>query len=1389
MALPKPDLTFGEPQPQVSNSTIFEDGWVHFIVVVENNGESAAQDVNVDLFKNESGQPVLGDRGQMTHVIENIEPGQKIKIDYIYKMAESGFFQVFFVIDPENEISESNENNNISSGLDLNVDTELAEDNQEAVAPDVENDSPETPKVIGKNFGPAKLALKDDDYYRVHIGGGEFFRVKMLYDAYIAPMDLYLYNPSGDLIASSENRGDQEEIALVAPQSGNYLLEIKKLGANDSSYLLDLKARRMSDLKLEIVSTTVSELTDKPDPIEYQNLNGSEIDGDTTKYLVDIHVKVMDTTATPYVSWRTNCSDDDSTLWSFQDPCTEPDAIYPPTFDVNLFVNRTTLPRLGETGAQDPITVTKATFKTSEEHDPENNDDEGKYGDNFTQYFRKNEAEITFHIIVGPGDYTFSAIADTSNVIPEISESNNVSQLYYRRIAGETPVDMFEDEDDIFPGPLLAQGDYPKLSCWDSMEYFHVDVPPSKRLQVTIDYIQTGDDLILYHLGNDEDGFQYILGSSDTGLNRESISVYNATQETRRHYFYVSGKPEQYDSLDHLVWSYYATAYYNLKIALTNEFDHDAAINTLNYTPLFPSYGDTVFIQAQVENRGTQPLENLTLDLFMLPESRVSVTQDDSPVQYEVIEALAPGEKKLIEFSVPVADVSYNLFGVLDRDNAVAEIDKDNNVFGPVHLSMDAADREINTEDGSYYDDTLEISATSYVDELNQSFDTNDVWQTAVPIEEGSYNNLVLADKDWYKVQLGAYQWISAKVNFIPGIGDIDLLVGRTVEVPLFDENGNPVDENGEIIPEDGSVEQATMTRFTTLRYAGNLGDSELIQYFNDSASPLEIYLAVLPLDQAFDDYSLELVSLDGNANGLADLVIDSFITVPSPVTSMIYGDEVISTTVSVKNIGSWITTNSTTLELYYSSAPRAGEFGDLYQIVPVGLLPGETRYYTFEYSLPGGSYPLHFAVDPGNRVNESNEENNEVSAPYNLVIQGGQSGNIALSLSDTQLNSTERTVSANVTVHNTTYNTDFYLKFRLVGGPDDRVVYEWNPVWFQDRYTSGTSTYHYSFTFDRYLVNGNVKLEVIADWGNRVGEDNENDNSVVSAAKLHHSPVSNFSIHTFGSDSAPVDTVMEIYRYSASGYAFSNGVVDPDQLVLVRTIDDRNGVFAADTIGLFGGQYFIRIYGYGSSTGDYYIASDQAYSDWTADAAMPVDTSENDDTPGEANFLYANQPQRKTISGWHDEDWYRFKMESIKVEFSPLLAADVISATSVKLYRDTGDPARPLEEVLADELDEIGFQQAGTSFYIQGTLQPGRYFISVTGPAEAGDYGVVYNSSSMEPVAGVGLHDPNGIYEADTNETNNSPAEATPLAPGAGTLSNLIGVNDTDWYYIEAGL
>ncbi len=1367
----KPDLKF-QAEPVLANEfAVTDGGWAHFRAVVVNAGEAVATNVHVDLYKNFPGGPPTGLDGEMTHIIRLIEPGQEIKIDYLYRSV-SGTYDVFFVIDPRNNIEETNETNNISAGVGMSVDGPLAEDNWEVRSDGAENDDIDHSRYINVPFFSNTMVSKDNDFYRITASQGQYLRFKVRHDAYVAPLDIYLYDPDKAEIASSTNHNDDEEIALRITRSGTYYLEVRKVSgdtqANESQYEMDVKLRRMSDLRVTIEEITSTLLTDEDkDLIAHLNLEGSNVTEDTPRYRVKVRVKAQDVTASTGLSWRDNC---DSDSYGFINCIVPSDVVYPPSFEIDFFVNRKSKPSVGEIGDQAPYTANNVMigseddFETHEYVDANGDNDPEKpyrnHDDDYWQFTRNNYMYHTFEVVVGPGDYTFSAIVDTGNWHPEISETNNVSGLGYYRIAGDTTTDSFEDTDDEFPGALLTSGDYLSQSSWDGMEYYHVYLPPGKRLQFTVDYILAGSDLDLYMF----DGDQNLTAFSDSGTNRETISVYNPGPDTVVHYFRVGEAPSCPASGNSC--TYFTTTSYDVKVAITNEFDHDAAINSVSLDPLLPSYGDTLFVKTQVENRGAFPLENVELELFLLGENATAPDEYDTAVGQSVIDLLMPGEKRQIDLTLPVSDGKYRLYALIDRHNTLAESDKDNNLYGPLSLSIDLP------RDQSA-DDELEPSSETYIDEEGKEITTNDVWQTAVPIEAKSYSNLAAVDEDWYTYELLPKKWFSALANFTSTVGDIDLLVARTIMVDKYDSNGDKLPEQVE--------------RLVVLRYAGNLGDSEVIQYFNDSSEPLKVYLAVIPLSEAFDNYSLKVETLDGNANGLADLVIDSYVTVPSPSSpsTTIYGGDIITTTVAVKNIGSWITTNSTSVELYYSSAPRTGDFGDMFEVIEAGMAPGEVRYFTFEYSLEGGSYPLHLAVDPGNRVNESNEQNNEAHADYNIVVQGGSSGNIKATNLTSEIDSVDKKVSADFSIANTTYNTDFYLKFELRGGPDNRIVYEWDPIWYQSLFNAGISSV--TLPFDRHVPGGDLRLRMIVDWGNRVGEDNESDNAFDSGYIFHSNPGAIYSIHTYGNSS--IDTVLEIYRYDgASGDLGAN--LDETKLTLVRRIDDRNGLFAADTLNLSTGLYFARVYSFGSSTaslGDYFIAYGGGYANWSVDDTIAIDETEGDDTPQTAQPLSLS-PLRKTISVWHDEDWFYFQMESVWVEFSPGLPANILSQLEVKLYRDTGDASDSPDQVTMDRLVESGtFVGYKNSFYISGQFLPGRYFVSVSGPAEAGDYSVIRNRPGGMVLTGPGLHDPNVVYQNDQYEPNDVPAEATPAELGVEKTSNLLG-SGLDWYTFGAG-
>lgn len=1368
---PQVDLTFSEA-PYIKNvGPIVKNSWVKFRVTVVNNGPSEAYNIHVDLYKNE-GQIGAGERGEITHTIRRIQPGQEIPIDFIYRV-KSGSYRVLFQIDPENALPETNESNNISSAIPFTVEGALTEDPFESVGGGNENDDIDHARSISRDFSE-NLTLKDNDFYKVSVNQGEFIKARLRSAAYVSAIDLYLYNPGKTIIATSKNHADYEELGMRAPSSGTYYIEVRKNGSNDNPYFLELSVRRMSDLRTEIVAIRSERMDPDADEtkeasIDNQNLEGTQVTDNTPKYLVEVDVKAEDISASNDITWSDPCQPIVG--------CLTTDLVYAPEYHIDLFINRKTQPKAGEVGDFPAYWISAEKYRTSTFVNPKDNDE-----DDYTRHTQKNYVIHTFQLVLGPGDYTFASVVDTENIIPESSETNNVSDLGYKRILGDRTSDQFEDIDDTFPGALLSQGDYPEQSSWDGREYFHVEVPSGKRLTFTIDYIKAGEDMDLYRLNSD--GTKE-LAVSDSGLNRESISVYNGSSQTKTYYFMVGQPPVCNYILNILQCAYFKSASYDMKVAITNEFDYDVAINSINYSPQPPSYGETLYIQTQVENRGTFPLENITLDIFLLGKNDPAPSSSDTSTTQIAIDSLAPGEKRVVDISTPISGGEYRIYGMLDKGNSIAETDDlQNNNFGPVALYINPA-----LEAGS--DDELESAGPEYTDEKGDTFTTNDMWQTATLLTSGSYDQLVAADQDWYKFRLGARKWFSAEVNFTDDVGDIDLMVGRTVKVQVYNDKGEALDINHEKDIKSDGVPPLLVDKFITIRYAGNLGDTEVIQYYNDSSVPLDIYLVAMPVGGTVNPYSLEVVTLDGNENGLADLTIDSFLTTPSPTSqTKIYGGDLIQTMVSVKNSGSWMTTQSATVELYYSGAPRAGEFGDLFQVIPAGMAPGETRYFTFEYSLSGGSYPLHLAVDPGNRVNESDENNNTVQAPYNIVVEGGQSGNIKATSLSANIDSTGKRVSASFQIANSTYNTDFYLKFQLVAGPDDRVVYQWAPVWYQNLFNSGSSSR--TLSFDNYLPPGDAKLRMVVDWGNRVGEDNESDNTITAAAGYHTSPNATFSIHTFGEPASGADTVIELYRYQGTG-DLGGATVDPSKLNLLRRVDDRIGPFGADTVGLPSGLYFVRVYSYGSSMGEYYIAYGSGYQSWNVGdnttANITLDETEGDNAPPNASWLLENEPQRKTVSGWHDEDWYQFKVESLWVEFAPSVN---LSGVSAKLYRYTGSTPSDLGSATSNNIALVGdLVKGGNKYYFQGALDPGLYFVKVAGPDTVGDYSIIRNRDSSVVLTGPKAHGPNGVYTADSHEPNDSAPSGKKLNSNTEVISNFIvdgDGGDIDWYYFQTG-
>ncbi len=95
---------------------------VHVELTIENTGEVDATDFAVDWFYNEDDPPVIGQNGDYSWDIVQLPSGAHTDLEGDVAFDETGTMNMYFIVDTDQDVYESNENNNISGPHEVVVD-------------------------------------------------------------------------------------------------------------------------------------------------------------------------------------------------------------------------------------------------------------------------------------------------------------------------------------------------------------------------------------------------------------------------------------------------------------------------------------------------------------------------------------------------------------------------------------------------------------------------------------------------------------------------------------------------------------------------------------------------------------------------------------------------------------------------------------------------------------------------------------------------------------------------------------------------------------------------------------------------------------------------------------------------------------------------------------------------------------------------------------------------------------------------------------------------------------------------------------------------------------------------------------------------------------------
>jgi hypothetical protein len=112
-----------------------------------------------------------------------------------------------------------------------------------------ENDTWDTAKSVSCNTRYDDLHCLDPDWYRISLDVGDFIAIATYFSDAAGDLDLYLYDPQGYLVASSESQDDNEFVEFSADIAGRWLIEVVGYEGAQNDY--DMEIGCISDDRYE----------------------------------------------------------------------------------------------------------------------------------------------------------------------------------------------------------------------------------------------------------------------------------------------------------------------------------------------------------------------------------------------------------------------------------------------------------------------------------------------------------------------------------------------------------------------------------------------------------------------------------------------------------------------------------------------------------------------------------------------------------------------------------------------------------------------------------------------------------------------------------------------------------------------------------------------------------------------------------------------------------------------------------------------------------------------------------------------------------------------------------------------------------------------------------
>ncbi|MES0492086.1 MAG: CARDB domain-containing protein, partial [Leptospirales bacterium] len=724
--------------------------------------------------------------------------------------------------------------------------------------------------------------------------------------------------------------------------------------------------------------------------------------------------------------------------------------------------------------------------------------------------------------------------------------------------------------------------------------------------------------------------------------------------------------------------------------------------------------------------------------------------------QYNVVIPVVHGREKIsVSFTFPVSQGVHYLSAIVDTSDVLSETVENNNVFGPVAISVG----------NGLSDDALEVSNAV----------ENDTAANALAVDPDRYNQLVAIDEDWYLYTLEPGKTLQTAIYFVHASGDIDAFFYRYDEI---------------------------ISDYVLLKSSATATDNEALSYRNNSSESMDIFIRILPLEHA-NTYSMDIKNL--TVGGYPDLIIASMVSYPiNPVAG-----EIVRTTIAVENSGTAPTADTSYLDFYNTSGkPDFGQYGDLFQIIPSGLLPGEKVYINFEYKMEGGDYHLYAISDTDNIIEESVESNN-IFGPNLIQVSPETNKNISAENMKVTVNGSNITVLLNIGGAYLAAGETFNIKLDMVDSLDNttaKSVYEWDDIIYTHTLNNtGTASITYTLKADSYVPSGTYYLRVKLDSTNLVFEANELDNVKYSNSISTSNTGTPYWIETVevtgpaeADTIVEADTIMEVYKYTGNALNRNPATVNSIDLELIRKSDNMVSHRSGAYLNLEAGSYFIRIYGKGESTGAYQIGVRGGYATQILPDASNGVLNESENSFTQATLLEPGEGRVEYISSTTDEDWYFVTVYAIDTYQVAAASNDTVK---VELYRYESANWTGVSNVTKDQLRLIASQtDFGTFGSVRSMLGTGKYFIRVfSDPGFSPSYGIVFSETLMQRPYVYGTDGAMDLFENDTGIVYSKtilPGTAQfhtlflqiedESQPPVDGIIPLLKIDDEDWYFYE---